>query len=70
MGDRDVERTCTKEELIATLRRVADALESGEQVRIQILNKRFTVPASATFSIEHEFEGGRTELEFQARWTE
>lgn len=70
MSDRDVERSCTKEEFIATLRRVADALEASEPVRIQVVNKRFTIAASATFSIEHEVEGGNAELELQARWTE
>ena len=70
MSDRDAERSCSKEEFIATLRRVADALESKEPVRIQVLGKRFTVPAGATFSIEHEVEGGEAELELQARWRE
>ena len=70
MADRDAERSCSKEEFIATLRRIADALESGEQVRIQVVGKRFSIPANATFSIEHEVEGGEAELELQARWTE
>ena len=70
MSDRDADRSCSKEEFIATLRRVADALESNEPVRIQVLGKRFTVPSTATFSIEHEVDGGEAELELQARWTE
>ena len=70
MSDRDAERSCSKEEFITTLRRVAEALESTEPVRIQVLGKRFTVPSNATFSIEHEVEGGATELELQARWTD
>ena len=70
MSDRDAGRSCSKEEFIATLRRVADALDSNEPVRIQVLGKRFTVPSAATFSVEHEVEGGEAELELQARWTE
>lgn len=70
MADRDVERSVSKDEFIATLRRIADALESSDQVRIQVVGKRFSIPANATFSIEHEVQGGETELELQARWTE
>ncbi len=68
MGDRDVERDVSREQFVATLRRVADAVESGEGVRIQVAGKRFTVPATADLSIEHEAEGGEEELELQLRW--
>ena len=47
---------------------MADSLEKGEAFRIQVVNKRFTVPAGATLSIEHEAEGGDEELEFQLHW--
>jgi len=68
MADRDVERDCAKDSFVSTLRRLADALEAGEAFRIQVVNKRFTVPADATLSIEHEAEGGEEELELQLRW--
>lgn len=68
MTDRDVERNCTTETFVETLRRLADALEAGEPFRIQVAGKRFTVPASATLSIEHEATGGDEELELQLRW--
>ncbi len=68
MADRDVERIHNKESFISTLRRLADALEKGEAFRIQVVNKRFTVPAGAELSIEHEAEGGDEELELQLRW--
>ncbi len=68
MADRDVERNCTRQSFVETLRRVADALEKGEGVRIQVAGKRFTVPADAALSIEHEAEGGEEELELQLRW--
>lgn len=68
MADRDVERNCSKESFVDTLRRLADALEKGESFRIQVVNKRFTVPADAELSIEHEAEGGLEELELQLRW--
>ena len=69
MAERDVERDCNPTNFVATLRRVADAIEAGEGFRIQVVNKRFTVPAGAELSIEHEAEDGENELELQLRWT-
>ena len=66
--DRDVERNLTGAQFAATLRRIADAVERGEAVRIQVADKRFTIPASAALSIEHEAEGGEEELELQLKW--
>ncbi len=68
MSERDVERDCSRAEFAESLRRLADAIEKEESFRIQVCNKRFTVPADAERSIEHEAEGGREELEFQLRW--
>ncbi len=68
MADRDVERGTTTEAFVATLRRIADALEAGESFRIQVVNKRFTVPKDAELSIEHEVEGDDEELELQLKW--
>lgn len=68
MADRDVERDCSKQTFVTTLRRLADALEQDESFRIQVLNKRFTVPADAALSIEHEADDGEEELELQLKW--
>lgn len=68
MADRDVERAVNQQTFVTTLRRLADALEAGEPFRIQVANKRFTVPGDAELSIEHEAEGGEEELELQLRW--
>lgn len=68
MADRDVERDCTTENFVETLRRLADALEKGESFRIQVAGTRFTVPAGASLSIEHEAEAGDEELELQLKW--
>lgn len=68
MTNRDVERNCTTETFVETLRRLADALEAGEPFRIQVAGKRFTVPASAVLSIEHEVTDGEEEVELQLRW--
>lgn len=68
MTERDVERDCTPKTFVESLRRLADAIEAGEAFRIQVAGKRFTVPATAQLSIEHEAAGGQEELEFQLRW--
>jgi len=68
MAERDVERDCDRGSFVSTLRRLADAIEGGESFRIQVVNARFTVPADAELSIEHEVEDGVEELELQLRW--
>ncbi|MEI5672414.1 MULTISPECIES: amphi-Trp domain-containing protein [unclassified Nocardioides] len=67
--DRDIEQIYATDEVVAKLRRLADALETGESFRIQIAGERFRVPARATFSIEHERGDGEEEVEFQLKWT-
>ena len=66
---RDVERIYKTEDVVAKLRRLADALESGSSFRIQIAGERFRVPARAEFSVEHERGDGEEEVEFQLKWT-
>jgi len=68
MPTRETIRTPSK--FIATLRRVADALERERPVRIQLAGKRLTVPATAAMSIEYEVEDGEAELELQFKWRE
>jgi amphi-Trp domain-containing protein len=65
---RDVERIYATEEVVAKLRRLADALETGTSFRIQIAGERFRVPARAQFSVEHERGDGEEEVEFQLKW--
>ena len=66
--DRDLERTYSRAQFVAKLRRLADALETGASFSIQVANERLRVPADAHFNIEHERAGGVEELEFQLRW--
>ena len=66
--DRDIDKTYSRAEFVAKLRRLADALEKGEPFEIQIASERLYVPAHAHFSIEHEREEGHEEIEFQLRW--
>ncbi len=67
--DRDVERIYATDDIVAKLRRLADALETGKSFRIQIAGERFRVPARAEFSVEHERGDGEEEVEFQLKWS-
>jgi len=66
--DRDLERTYTRAQFVAKLRRLADALEAESAFTIQVAGERLRVPADAAFNIEHERADGVEELEFQVRW--
>ena len=68
MDDRDVEKGYSTPEVVAKLRRLADALESGGPFRIQVAGERIHVPARAEFTIEHERSGDEEEVEFQLKW--
>ena len=65
---RDIEKTYSTADFVAKLRRLADALEAGEQFEIQIANERIYVPVRATYSIEHERGETEEEIEFQIKW--
>jgi amphi-Trp domain-containing protein len=65
---RDVERAYPTEEVVAKLRRLADALETDAPFRIQIAGERIRVPRRAQFSIEHERGDDEEEIEFQLKW--
>ena len=65
---RDIERTYTRAQFVAKLRRLADALETRKAFTIQVAGERLHIPARADFNIEHERAGGASELEFQLRW--
>ena len=69
MAERDVERIASVSEFVAKLRRLADALETGESFRIQVAGERFRVPKHAELSVEHERSGDSEEVELQLRWS-
>jgi amphi-Trp domain-containing protein len=68
-GERDVERIYGTDQVVAKLRRLADALEAGTTFRIQVAGERIRVPARAQFSIEHERDDDSEEVEFQFTWS-
>ncbi|HYF63932.1 MAG TPA: amphi-Trp domain-containing protein [Herpetosiphonaceae bacterium] len=66
--ERDVEKVYAVKDFVAKLRRLADALEQGQAFKIQVAGERFTVPADAQMSVEHERSDDGEELEFQLTW--
>ncbi len=67
-AERDIEKAYTTKAFANKLRRLADALENGKRFQLQVAGERVSVPASATFNIEHEREGSEEEIEFQVKW--
>ena len=67
-SERDIEKVYSTADYVAKLRRLADALESGEKFEIQIAGERIYVPVRAEYSIEHERGEEEEEIEFQIRW--
>ena len=68
-GPRDVEFIYSTPEVVAKLRRLADALEADKSFRIQLGGVRIRVPEWAQFSIEHERDDDEEEIEFQLKWS-
>jgi amphi-Trp domain-containing protein len=66
-SERDIEKVYSTKQFVAKLRRLADALESGNKFAIQIAGKRVYVPASASISVEHERSEDSEEVEFQLK---
>lgn len=69
LPDRDLEKSYSRSQFAAKLRRLADAIEAEEPFTIQVAGERIRIPADATFNIEHERSGTSEELEFQLLWT-
>lgn len=66
--DRDIDKVYPRQEFVAKLRRLADALETGKRFEISIGGEKIRVPAGAVASIEHERGEGEEEIEFQLSW--
>ena len=66
---RDVEKDYPLPQFVEKLRRLADALESGERFEIRIAGERISVPERARYNIEHERSDTDEEIEFQIKWS-
>lgn len=67
----DVEKPYNKTEVVAKLRRLADALEQEKAFEIQIAGHRVYLPAKAAVTVEFEYERSDTEeeIEIEVSWT-
>ena len=65
---RDVEKSYTRAQFVAKLRRLADSVEQRDASVIQTAGERIHVPARAVFNIEHERGSDGEEIEFQMKW--
>ncbi len=66
---RDIEKDYPLVQFVEKLRRLADALESGQRFEIKIAGERISVPVRATYNIEHERGDEEEEIEFQIKWS-
>lgn len=65
----EVEKTYANHEVVAKLRRLADALEQDKTFEIQIAGERIYVPPFATIEFEYERgEDGAEEMEIEIKW--
>ena len=67
-SEKDVEKSYSNREVVAKLRRLADALEAGKTFEIQIAGERIYVPPYATVEFEYERSGDEEELEIEVKW--
>ena len=55
-------------EVVAKLRRLAEALEEGKTFEIQIAGERIYIPPYAAVEFEYQCEGEEEEVEIEVRW--
>ena len=68
VSDKDVEKSYATGEVVAKLRRLADALEAEKTFEIQIAGERIYVPPYATVEFEYQREGDDEEVEIELKW--
>jgi amphi-Trp domain-containing protein len=67
-NETDVEKSYSNKEVVAKLRRLADALEQEKTFEIQIAGERIYVPPYATVEFEYERQGNKEEVEIELTW--
>ena len=67
-GDREAEKSYSNKEVVAKLRRLADALEEEKTFEIQIAGERIYIPPYATVEFEYERQGEDEEVEIELKW--
>ena len=66
--EKEVEKTYATKEVVAKLRRLADALEQEKTFEIQIAGERIYVPPYASVEFEYARDGEEEEVEIEVKW--
>jgi amphi-Trp domain-containing protein len=66
--EKEVEKSYATKEVVAKLRRLADALEDEKTFEIQIAGERIYVPPYASVEFEYAREGDEEEMEIEVKW--
>ena len=66
--EKEAEKSYSTGEVVAKLRRLADALEDEKTFEIQIAGERIYVPPYATVEFEYERQGDEEEVEIELKW--
>lgn len=66
--EKEVEKSYSTTEVVAKLRRLADALEEEKPFEIQIAGQRIYVPPYAQVEFEYERNGDEEEVEIELKW--
>ncbi|HEY9282698.1 MAG TPA: amphi-Trp domain-containing protein [Pyrinomonadaceae bacterium] len=66
--EKEVEKSYATREVVAKLRRLADALEGEKTFEIQVAGERIYVPPYARVEFEYAREGDEEELEIELKW--
>lgn len=64
----EVEKSYATKEVVAKLRRLADALEEEKTFEIQIAGERIYVPPYATVEFEYERTEDGEQMEIELKW--
>jgi amphi-Trp domain-containing protein len=67
-GDREAEKSYSNKEVVAKLRRLADALEEEKTFEIQIAGERIYIPPYATVEFEYDRRDDEEEVEIELKW--
>ena len=67
-NDKDVEKSYSTKEVVAKLRRLADAIEEEKTFEIQIAGQRIYIPPYAAVEFEYERNGDEEEVEIELKW--
>ncbi len=67
-AEKDVEKSYSNKEVVAKLRRLADALAEEKTFEIQIAGERIYIPPHAKVEFDYERHGDDEEVEIELTW--